>query len=255
MQLAFFLEFWSRYSTLNTTPAMLKNYLRTAWQNLRSHKAYLAINTVGLAVGIAACLLIFLLIQYETGFDDFHRDKERIYRVVSATKTQHGMNYSKASAFPVADALRIDYPQLERVARIYGREDQQITLLNDKANASGKKFKEDVFFAEPEFFDIFNFPFLAGNSKTALSEVNTAVLTQEIAERYFGDWHEAIGKFIKYNNEIVCKVTGILKNIPVNTDFPLQVVISFKTSTHEDLSTDWVSLDGSLNTFLVLPKN
>ena len=236
---------------------MLKNYLKTAWQNLRSHKSYVAINTIGLAVGIAACLLIFLLIQYETSFDNFHKNKERIYRVAGATKTRVGMNYSKGSAFPVAEALRIDYPQLEHVARIYGRDNQQITLLNDKANAPQKKFKENVFFAEPEFFDIFNFPFLAGNPKTALSELNTAVITQETAEKYFGDWHTAIGKFIKYDNDKdkVCKVTGVLKNIPANTDFPLQVVLSFKTSEGEDGSTDWSIQDGSLNTFVVLPKN
>jgi putative ABC transport system permease protein len=236
---------------------MLKNYLKTAWQNLRSHKSYVAINATGLAVGIAACLLIFLLIQYETSFDNFHKNKERIYRVAAATKTRDGMNYSKGSAFPVAEALRIDYPQLEHVARIYGRDNQQITLLNDKGNAPQKKFKENVFFAEPEFFDIFNFHFLSGNPKTALSEVNTAVITQETAEKYFGDWHTAIGKFIKYDNDKdkVCKVTGVLENIPANTDFPLQVVLSFKTAEGEDGSTDWSSQDGSLNSFVMLPKN
>jgi putative ABC transport system permease protein len=255
--MAFFLALLacSCCSTLNFSPTMLKNYLKTAWQNLRSHKSYAAINTIGLAAGITACLLIFLLIQYETSFDNFHKNKDRIYRVVAATKTPNGMNYSKASAFPVAEALRIDYPQLEHVARIYGRDNQQITLLNDKSNAPQKKFKENVFFAEPEFFDIFNFPFLAGDSKTALSELNTAVLTQETAEKYFGDWHTAIGKFIKYDKDRVCKVTGVLKNIPSNTDFPLQVVLSFTTSEGEDISTDWVGQDGSLTTFLVLPKN
>ncbi len=236
---------------------MLKNHLKAAWQNLRSHKSYVAINTIGLAVGIAACLLIFLLIQYETSFDNFHKNKERIYRVAGATKTRNGMNYSKGSAFPVAEALRIDYPQLEHVARIFGRDNQQITLLNEGANATQKKFKENVFFAEPEFFDIFNFPFLAGDPKTALSEINTAVITQETAEKYFGDWHEAIGKFIKYDNDKdkVCRVTGVLKNIPANTDFPLKVVLSFKTSEGEDGSTDWSVQDGSLNTFVVLPEN
>ncbi len=233
---------------------MLKNYFKTAWQNLRSHKAYVAINTTGLGVGIAACLLIFLLIQYETSFDNFHNNKERIYRVVTATITPDGMIYSKASGLPVAEALRMDYPQLEHVARIYARGEKQITIPNDQANAP-KKFKDNIFFAEPEFFDIFNFPFLAGNSKTALSELNTAVLTQATADKYFGDWHTAIGKFIKYDNEIICQVTGVLKNIPANTDFPFEVVLSFKTSRHEDMSTDWVSQDGSLNTFVVLPKN
>jgi putative ABC transport system permease protein len=234
---------------------MLKNYLKAAWQNLRSHKSYLAINTIGLAVGISTCLLVFLLIQFETSFDNFHKNKESIYRVVAATKTRNGMDYSKGSAFPVAEALRTDYPQLEHVARIFGRDNQQITLLNDNASAPLKKFKEDVFFAEPEFFDIFNFPFLAGNSKTALSETNTAVITRETAEKYFGDWHTAIGKFIKYNNEKVCSVTGVLENIPANTDFPLQIVFSFKTSGGEDGSTDWTNQDGSLNTFVVLPKD
>jgi putative ABC transport system permease protein len=235
---------------------MFKNYFKTAWQNLRSHKSYVAMNTIGLAAGITACLLIFVLIQYETSFDNFHENKERIYRVAGATKTRYGMNYSEGSAFPVAEALRVDYPQLEHVARIYGHDNQQITLLNDEANASQKKFKENVYFAEPEFFDIFNFPLLAGNPKTALSEINTAVITQDLAEKYFGDWHTAIGRFIKYNNENVCKITGVLKNIPDNTDFPLQVVLSFKTSAGEDASTDdWAGQDGSLNTYLVLPKN
>jgi putative ABC transport system permease protein len=257
--MALFLALFAFYSclTLNIIPSMLKNYLKTAWQNLRSHKAYVAINAIGLAVGIGACLLIFLLIQYETSFDNFHQNKELIYRVAAATKTKNGMNYSQGSAFPVAEALRMDYPQLEHVARIFGRNNQQITILTDKDNALQKKFKENVFFVEPEFFNIFNFPFLAGNPKTALSEINTAVVTQETAEKYFGDWHTAIGKFIKYDNDKdkVCKVTGVLKNIPSNTDFPLQVVLSFKTTKGEDGSTDWANEDGSLNTYVVLPKN
>lgn len=234
---------------------MLKNYLKTAWQNLRSHKSYVAINTIGLAVGITACLLIFLLIQYETSFDNFHKNGERIYRVVAVTKTPDGTNYSGGSALPVAEGLRMDYPQLEQVARIYARKNQQITLLNDNTTTLQKKFKEDVLLAEPEFFGIFNFPFLAGNPKTALSEPNTVVLTQEIAAKYFGDWHTAIGKFIKYDNDQICKVTGVLKNVPANTDFPPKVVLSFKSIAREDISMDWTSQDGSLNTFVVLPRN
>ncbi|MCD2425517.1 ABC transporter permease [Niabella pedocola] len=234
---------------------MLKNYLKTAWQNLRNHKAYVTINAIGLAVGIAACLLVFLLIQYETGFDNFHQNKERIYRIVSAIKTPEGMNYSQGSAYPVADALQLDFPQLEQVARIYARRDKQITVLNDAGNAAQKKFKEQVFYAEPAFFNMFNFPLLAGDPKTALSATHTVVLSQATAEKYFGDWHTAIGKLIKYDNSPVFKVTGILQNPPANTDFPLQVVFSFKSVLQEDISTDWAALDGSLNTFVLLPKS
>ncbi|WP_026309717.1 ABC transporter permease [Niabella aurantiaca] len=234
---------------------MSKKYIKTAWQNLRRHKAYVAINTIGLAVGIAACLLVFLLIRYETGFDNFHKNKERIYRIVAANKTPEGMHYSQGSAFPLAEALRMGHPQPEQVARIYARKEKLITLLTNNPNAPQKKFKQDVFYAEPEFFDIFNFPFLAGDPKTALSAINTAVLTQKTAEKYFGDWHTAIGKLIKYDNGHVCKITGILQNAPANTDFPLQVVFSFKTSAQEDISTEWAAQDGSLNTFVVLPEN
>ena len=227
---------------------MLKDHLKTAWQNLRGNRVYVAINTVGLAVGIAACLLVFLLVRFETSFDDFHANKERIYRVVAATRTPAGMNYSKASAYPVAEALRIDYPQLEHVARIYVRDNKEVAILTTQ-----KKFKEKVFYAEPEFFDVFNFPFLAGDAKTALSEPNTVVLTQETAEKYFGDWRSAVGRLIQCEAVGVCKVTGVLKTVPANTNFPLKVVISFETARREDLPTDWGGQDGSLNTFLVLP--
>lgn len=242
------------YHSWNTARAMLKNYLKTAWLNLRSRKTYVAINATGLAVGIAACLLIFILVQYETSFDNFHENKERIHRVVTVTQTPEGTNYSQGSALPVAEALRTDYPQLEQVTRIYARNKQQITILNDEAGSTQKKFKEDVLFAEPAFFNIFNFPFLAGNPATALSEVNTVVISQEIAEKYFGDWHTAIGKLIRYNNETVCRVTGVLKNIPDNTDFPAQVVLSFASAQMEG-PANWESLDGSLNTFAVLPPH
>lgn len=227
---------------------MLKNYIKTAWQNLRNNKTYVVINTIGLAVGITACLLIFLLIQRETSFDNFHKNKEHIYRVVSAVQTPQGTNYSKASAFPVAEALRIDYPQLEHVARIYERQEKLITVTDGLQ----RKFKENVFFAEPDFFEIFNFPFLVGTPATALSEPNTVVLTKETANKYFGDWHVAMGQSIKYNGQL-CKITGILDNTPPNTDFPLQVVFSFKTALQEDMLTDWGGLDGSLNTFVMLP--
>ncbi|HEY2726886.1 MAG TPA: ABC transporter permease, partial [Parafilimonas sp.] len=233
---------------------MFKNYFKTAFRNLLRNKNYALINIAGLSVGIAACLIIFLLVQFETSFDNFHNNKNQIYRVVRATKTPGGTDYSRGGAFPVAQGLRLDYPQLKNVARIYDEENRQITVVDNKVNAAQKKFKEkDLFFAEPQFFQIFNFPFLAGNPQTALSEPNTVLLTKQTAEKYFGDWHTAINKYIKYNNDKICKVTGILKNLPLNTDFPLQIVFSFRTSA-DDTSSDWVSTDGDLNTFVVLPQ-
>jgi ABC-type antimicrobial peptide transport system permease subunit len=142
---------------------------------------------------------------------------------------------------------------LEHVASIYGASGNQVTILNENNHQPQAKFKEDgLFFAEPQFFDIFHFPFIAGNPKTALSTANTIVLTQATAEKYFGDWHKATGRLVKYEDNKVCKVTGILKNPPVNTDFPIEAVISFKT-LNNDTSQDWGSTTGDLNTFVKLP--
>ena len=231
---------------------MLKNYFRTAFRNLSRNRSYAFINVAGLAVGVAACLLIFLVIQYEKSFDQFHKNKERIYRVVTRYNGPDGVTYSKGIAFPVGKQLALDFPQLKHVASVMSAQGDQITVVDENSRATESKFKErGLFFIEPAFFEIFNFPFLAGNPSTALSAPNTVVMTQQAAEKYFGDWHKAIGRSVKYQENQICKVTGILKNMPDNTDFPIQVAISFK-SDRRDTLVDWVSTYGGLNTFVVL---
>ena len=241
---------WHRYGAFYY---MFRNYFKTAFRSLRRNKSYTFINVAGLAVGIGACLLLFLVIQYENSFDNFHPGGERIYRISTHFNSPDGTRYSRGTSFPAGKQLPLDYPQLEHVASIYSAQGNQVTILNENSHQPQAKFKEDgLFFAEPQFFDIFNFPFIAGNPKTALSTANTVVLTEETAEKYFGDWRKAIGRLIRYQDNKVCKITGILKNPPVNSDFPLQVAISFKT-LNNDTSHDWISVNGALNTFVKLP--
>jgi len=178
---------------------MIKNNLKTVGRNLIRNKSYTAINIAGLAIGIAASLLIFLVIHYETSFDNFHQNKDRIYRVVTAAKTPEGMQYGTGVPLPTSQGLRIDYPQI-KVTSIF-RNGGQISVLDDNARVL-KKFKEpDIFFSDPQFFGIFNFAWLAGDKKAALTEPNTVVLTQETAEKYFGNWRDAVGKTIVYENK------------------------------------------------------
>ncbi len=231
---------------------MFRNYLKTALRNLQRNKSYAFINVAGLAVGIAACLLIFQVIQYEKSFDNFHPDKDRIYRVSVHFNTPDGISFTRGICFAAGKQLPLDYPQLEQVASIYGANGNQLTVL-DENNHPQNKFKENgLFYIEPQFFNIFHFPFIAGNPKTALSAPNTIVLTQGTAEKYFGDWQKAIGRMLRYQDGKIFKVTGILKNPPVNTDFPIQVAMSFK-SLQNDTSHDWVSTFGDLNTYVKLP--
>lgn len=210
---------------------MIRNYIILACRNLLRHKSYSLLNIAGLMIGIVCSLVIFLLIRYEYSFDTFHSKKDNIYRVVTEKKLSAGTEYDAGTPFPMARALRADYPQLEKTAAFFGNNDNQIDVLDDNKNPTSKRFNEvdGIAFTEPEFFEIFNFEWLSGNPRTSLSEPKTAVLTKSIAEKYFGDWKKALGKFIQLGNRDILTVTGILENIPSNSDFPLKVVISYKT--------------------------
>lgn len=215
------------------------------------------INVLGLAVGIAASLLIFLVVRFETSYDKFHSKRDHIYRITSAFNTQDGLSYSAGSPFPVVPALRLDFPQIKEVAATFRRTDQQITIDEE---GQQKKFQSDVYFIEPEFFRMFDFKWLSGGPNASLSQPANAVLTQEIAEKYFGTWQSAIGKTIKYNNDNaqVYKISGILKNVPANTDFPLGIVVSYSTLKNTNIGRnfeDWVSTFGAAYAFVVLPDN
>src|SRR6185312_7024942 len=121
---------------------MLKNYFKTAFRNFQRNKSYALINTLGLAVGIAACLLIFLVVQFESSFDNFHPKKNSIYRIGTEFHNQDGVSYSDGVAFPVAKGLRVDFPQIKEVASIF-RNGGQITVED---GAAQKKLQEDHFY-------------------------------------------------------------------------------------------------------------
>src|SRR5215212_7668127 len=118
---------------------MLKNYFKVAWRNLSRNKGYAAINIAGLSIGIAACLLIFLTIRFETSFDHFHPNKKNIYRVSSVFNHEGDIGYSMGSSFPVANALRMDYPRLKNVAAIVAAFGIQVTVM-DSTQSENKKF-------------------------------------------------------------------------------------------------------------------
>jgi predicted permease len=235
---------------------MIGNYFKTSFRSLQRNKTYTLVNSLGLAVGIAACLLIFLVVQYQTSYDDFHSYKKSIYRVITTFHTQDGASYSGGVAFPVSKGLRADFPAIRQVASIF-KNGGQITI--DDGNGQPKKLQEENFFyAEPSFFEMFDFGFLSGDARSALKQPNSAILTQETAEKFFGDWRSAIGKTIKYQNKNSYKVTGILKNVPVNTDFPLSIIVPFSSLDQTDLKSnldDWVSTFSDACVFVILPTD
>src|SRR6185503_4797929 len=222
---------------------MFKTYFKTAFRSLARNRNFTIINIAGMAVGIAVCMMIFIIIQFQTSFDGFHTKKDRIYRVLTEYHPADGatISYGKGVPFPMPAGLKTTFPQLEQVAPIYSSHNDELQVLDDNGTPV-KNFKEQsgVFYTAPSFFNIFDFPLLAG-SYASLKDPNNVLLTKETAETYFGDWKAAIGKSIKLTGSyrigaglfqfppIMLKVSGILATIPANTDFQLKLVIAFGT--------------------------
>jgi len=240
---------------------MFKNYFKIAWRNLMRNKSYATVNVTGLAIGLAACLLIFLIVQFEMSFDNFHVNGDRIYRVVNVNRGPDGTHTGPGTPLPISEGLKLDFPQLKLVSNVMLNDGSHYSVGDGGDGKMVKKFKEDLaYYADSQFFQIFNFKWLAGDKKTALAEPNTIVLTRDEANKFFGDWHTAIGKIVRYENRRDFKVTGILENVPVNTDFPLKLALSWVTLVDKggDLSgnaQDWVSTFSDRNCYVVLPGN
>lgn len=233
---------------------MYRNYLKTAIRNVSKHKSNSIINIAGLMVGFAAFLLIFLVIQYEKSFDDFHANKNSIYRVVRIGKNPVNREYRTGVPFPVTQGLRSDFPQLANASAIYGSNDVQVNVKADDGSTL-KKFKEPsgVFVADPQFFQMFDFRLAKGDIKNAINEPNTALLTKDIASKYFGDWKTASGKTLEIFGFHI-KVTGVLNNLPSNTDFPLGVVISYATLVKAVNMNNWANISDLNYCFVQLPS-
>ncbi|MCW5911656.1 MAG: ABC transporter permease [Cyclobacteriaceae bacterium] len=211
------------YKNLNTY-GMYKSYLKTAWRNIIAKKTHAAINVSGLALGISCALLIFSLISYHLDIDNFHNNSDRIYRFVTeAHRDQVSFSGSVPPSF--GKAFRDDYTFGEKTARLCTLTDQLIAVEED---ADIRKFKEEVAFAEPEFFDIFNFPLVSGKRDNMLTEPNTALVSERIAKKYFDD-ESPLGKTFRFDNRIDFTITGVLKDIPDNTDLRSEIYFSYST--------------------------
>jgi len=234
---------------------MLKNYFKTAFRNVLKHKGSSIINVVGLMIGFSAFLLIFLVIEYQQSFDDFHYNKNKIYRVVRIGKNPENREYRAGVPFPVTLGLRTDFPQLSNAAAIYGDHNMQVTVTAPDGSVL-KKFKEEngVFIAEPQFFKMFDFILAEGNIENALNAPNKVLVTKDIAAKYFGNWKNAMGKTLKLYGQIMT-LTGVLNNPPANTDFPLKVVVSYASLMKNIDMNDWGSISDDNYCFVQLNNN
>ncbi|MES2372819.1 MAG: ABC transporter permease [Bacteroidota bacterium] len=228
---------------------MLKNYFKTAWRNLWKNKAFSSINIIGLAIGMAAFMMIMLFVSYERSFDNFHT--KNIYKLNEVQKFEGMLAAQKVglSMFPMGPTLKNDLPEIKNFTRVSWRKQYEMRYQEKKV------FLPQAFFVDSTFLHMFDFPLVQGDKQTALQKPNSVVLTRSGARLIFGN-EEAIGKTItNYGRDTISyTVTGILENIPQNSQFQFEALFSFNTI----YKPDWmVNRWGGnwLNTYFELAPN
>ena len=226
---------------------MIRNYLKIAFRNLWRHKGFSLINIIGLAVGMTACFLIFIYVKFELSYDKFNQNFDQIYRLNTDIKSPNEVLHWSSATAPMGPALKADYPdEVKDYARVFG-----VGFLVQNEN---RKFQENnVSFTDPSIFKIFTFPFIQGNPATALSAPFRIVLTETMAKKYFGNT-DIVGKTLMLNGNQPVQVSGVIKDVPLNSHFSFDMVMS--ASTMEKMKmidmTEWGNFANY--TYLLLPK-
>jgi putative ABC transport system permease protein len=229
---------------------MFRNIFLTALRTFKRHKLYTLINIAGLSLGIACSILIFSLIKYHLTFDKFHLNSDRIFRITTGLNMD-GKKHISGVPSPLKAAFQNDYAFTEKMASVYTSANELVSI---KDSSGDRKFEEDIAFAEPSFFEIFTFPLLQGDKGTALSRPDGALITEELAMKYFGTAN-AIGKTITIANKASFMVSGILKNLPTNTDRKQQLYLPYlalKTLQPWMISEEWVNVSANRHCFILL---
>ncbi|RRB18406.1 FtsX-like permease family protein [Larkinella knui] len=247
---------------------MIRNYLKTSFRNLTKNKVSALINLFGLSLGVTACLIIYLITNYELSYDTFHADRERIFRLVG-TETRGSNEETHPVGFvpnAVPKGVREEIAGLETVAAFHNIKS---AVLIPNGTEKPKKFEEgkrdvsneEIVVADPQYFAVFKYQWLAGNPKTALNEPFQLVLSERKARTYFGDLplEQILGKEVIYWDSIRVKVSGIVKEWDKPTDFTFTDFISMATVRSSKMKEsinldDWEDIWSSSQAFVKLPE-
>ena len=224
---------------------MIKNYLKIALRNFQKHKGYSFLNIAGFSIGMACCLLILIYIRHELSYDRFHKDGDRVYRIVQDIRNQTANRIFAPISPMVAPTLKADYPQVEYAARA-------IPTSARLVRREGTFFYEDRFmYADQELLDVLTFQFIQGNPQEALTRPNTLVISQRIAHKYFGNV-DPLGKTLEIN-QLQYEITGVVADSPENTHIRYDLIASLKTLKDWNEMSNWYST--MFYTYLKLKPN
>lgn len=232
---------------------MLKNYFKTTFRNLAKNKTHTIINIVGLSFGIVCVLIIYLIINFEMSFDRYHTNFESIYRIVKEDSQFGETSFDTGVPYPLPPAMRADFPEIEFLTIVDCNFNSPVISVA-RIDGSVAKFQEDegVAFVEPDYFRIFDYTWLTGDPESALKNPNSAVLSEGLARKYFGD-DDPMGKILTYNNSLEFQVTAVVKDVPQNTDIPFNLLLAYDEAVRGN--DNWGSTASSVQCYLKLPEH
>lgn len=214
---------------------MLIYNLKIAYRNLVKNKGYSFINILGLSIGMAASLLILQYVQFELSYDDFHQNRDNIYRVELEYIRNGVQIYDSAENFAGAGtALKQELNEVIDATRLYyaGRKYNCIVTYSPPGGAPISFKEKKLYYADANFLKMFSFPLLKGSVESVLSEPNTMIISELTAKKYFGD-EDPVGKTLEMRDNVqnkeTCIITGVFKNVPQNSHLQIDLLLSFKT--------------------------
>lgn len=202
---------------------MLQSYLAIALRNLLRYPAYTLINIVGLAIGLAACMLILRYVWDELSYDRYHPHADRVYRIVDDIESAGQTVRTAGSPSGWGPALKRDFPEIELFARVRGTTSAWFIMHEEK-----RFYEQKVIWADAALLDMFSIPFVIGAPRTALKEPYSIVISEEMALKYFGE-DDPMGKVLRGDNQWDFTVTGVMRNIPANSHMRPDMIISLLT--------------------------
>lgn len=205
---------------------MFKNYLKVAWRSYMNQKYYSAINTIGLALGIAACILILLFVQDEISYEKDFKNEGKIYRLVQDFPMGEHLSKSATVPFPTKNTMQTDFPEITNTALVYRPSSWGNNSVIKKDDE--EYFEDDFVFAEHSFLEIYDFEFIKGDQESALTKANQLLITESTANKYFGD-EDPIGKTLNLNNFRNLEIVAVIKDLPQNTHLQFDMIASFDT--------------------------
>jgi len=227
---------------------MLRSYLTIAFRNLTRQKVYSFLNIAGLSLGLATSLLILLWVTDELQFDRFHKQIDKLYIVL------HNLNFTDGQVRTgpdtqglLAPALTENFPEIADATRVSFAQ-ERLLKVGEKA------FKEQGHFADPNFFRLFSFPLLAGDSKTVLQDISSIAISQSLARKQFGNVQNALGKIIRVGEDDKFVVTGVFEDVPEYSSLQFDYVLPFEVLFQNNhWLKDWGA--SSIQTFVLLQEN